>query len=238
MTSHTITSREAWLAQRKQLLAKEKAFYRLKDELAEARRALPWVRVEKEYQFDAPAGRESLADLFGPHSQLIVYHFMFHPNAEVGCKNCSFFADHWRSAVPHLRERDVSLLAVSRAPLAKLDAFKQRHGWQFKWVSSAGADFNYDFEVSFHEAEHAAGRSTYNYAPLPATYPQDMPGFSVFKKDQDGTVFHTYSTFSRGIELANASYQLLDMVPSGRDEAALPYNMSWVKYGYDHAQRF
>ena len=236
MTTHSITTRTQWIAQRRQLLEREKAFTQLKDELAEARRALPWVQIEKDYRFETAGGRESLAELFGPHSQLIVYHFMFGPNAELGCKSCSFWADHWRAAVPHLDARDVTMLAVSRAPLAKLDAFKKRQGWKFKWVSSGESDFNYDFAVSFREAEHAAGKSTYNYGPIPSTTPQDLPGFSVFHKDESGTVFHTYSTFGRGIELANGTYQLLDLVPKGRDEAGLPNNMSWVKYGFDQAQ--
>jgi predicted dithiol-disulfide oxidoreductase (DUF899 family) len=234
MIKHPLATRTTWLAQRKLLLEKEKAFMALKDELAEARRALPWVLIEKDYRFESGAGQRSLADLFGPHSQLIVYHFMFGPNAEVGCKSCSFWADHWRAAVPHLAERDVTMLAVSRAPLAKLEAFKQRQGWTFEWVSSGEGDFNYDFQVSFREAEHAAGKSTYNYAPLSATSQKDLPGFSVFKKDANGAVFHTYSTFGRGIELMNATYQLLDLVPAGRNEAGLPSPMAWVKYGYDH----
>jgi predicted dithiol-disulfide oxidoreductase (DUF899 family) len=235
MTKPVISTRTEWLSQRKLLLEREKAFTRLKDELAEARRALPWVRVEKNYTFDTPSGKQSLGELFGPHSQLIIYHFMFGPNAEVGCKSCSFWADNWAAAVRHLAARDTALLAVSRGPLAKLEAFKQRQGWTFKWVSSGPSDFNYDFAVSFHEAEHAAGKAIYNYAPLPPSYPQDMPGFSVFAKDAEGAVFHTYSTFGRGIELMNTTYQLLDLVPKGRDEAGLPHPMAWVKYGYDYA---
>ena len=236
MNQSKFNTRNEWLSQRTLLLEKEKAFNKLKDELAAARRALPWVEIEKTYLFDTPGGKQSLAQLFGAHSQLIVYHFMFGPNAEVGCKSCSFWADNWGAAVPHLTARDTTLLAVSRAPLAKLEAFKQRQGWKFKWVSSGQSDFNYDFAVSFREAEHAAGKSTYNYAPLSATAPHDLPGFSVFAKDEHGAVFHTYSTFGRGLELMNTTYQLLDLVPKGRDETDLPGTMSWVKYGYDYAQ--
>ncbi len=230
MTNHEVTNRTAWLSQRKDLLAKEKALTRAHDELAAARRALPWVPVEKPYVFDGPGGEETLADLFGPRSQLIVYHFMFGPTAEVGCKSCSFWADNWSGAIAHLQARDVTLLAVSRGPLAKLEAFKRRMGWTFKWVSSGRGDFNYDFAVSFRDDERQAGGLTYNYAPLDPRFGADMPGFSVFHKDPDGAIFHTYSTFGRGIEVANPTYQLLDLTPNGRDEHGLPYSMSWVRY--------
>jgi predicted dithiol-disulfide oxidoreductase (DUF899 family) len=159
---------------------------------------------------------------------------MFNPKNEVACKNCSFFADHWSAAVRHLTARDVTLLAISRAPLAKLDAFKRRQGWSFQWASSGESDFNYDFQVSFRDAERAAGTATYNYAPLPPNRSADMPGFSVFAKDEGGAVFHTYSTFARGIELANVTFQLLDLVPKGRDEGDRP--MGWVKYGFEHLE--
>lgn len=235
MTHHTITNRTEWLAQRLKLLEREKEFTRLKDELAAARRTLPWVKVDKDYRFQAPTGETTLAALFGPHSQLIVYHLMFNPENERACKSCSFWADHFRATLPHLAARDVKLLAVSRAPLAKLEAFKRLQGWTFEWVSAGESDFNYDFEVSFREAQHDAGEATYNYAPLPAGTPRDLPGFSVFKKDESGAVYHTYSTFGRGIELVNATYQLLDLTPSGRDESAFPMPMAWVKYGYEYA---
>ncbi|WP_437963467.1 thioredoxin family protein [Sorangium sp. So ce260] len=232
MTQHEITHRGAWIEKRKALLDKEKALKRAQDELAAARRALPWVRVEKTYVFDGPNGTESLAELFGPRSQLIVYHFMFAPTWEAGCKSCSFWADNWGAAVQHLEARDVTLLAVSRAPLAKLDAFKRRMGWTFKWVSSGQSDFNYDFQVSSRDDEREAGKAIYNFATLPPGSPPDMPGFSVFYKDADGAVFHTYSTFGRGIEVANTTYQLLDLVPNGRGEAGqrAPASMSWVRY--------
>jgi len=236
MPLHEVTDRTTWLSHRKALLEKEKALTRARDELAAARRMLPWVRVEKPYAFDGPHGKESLADLFGTRSQLIVYHFMFRPEADAGCKSCSFWADNWSAAVQHLEARDTTLLAISRAPLAKLEAFKRRLGWTFKWVSSGASDFNYDFQVSFHDAEREAGKATYNYAPLPAERSPDMPGFSVFAKDPEGTVFHTYSTFGRGIELANSTYQLLDLTPQGRNEAGLPHSMTWVRYHDEYPQ--
>ncbi len=236
MTKHEITSRTAWLEQRKALLDKEKALTRAHDELAAARRALPWVRIDENYVFDGPGGTKSLADLFGPHSQLIVYHLMFAPDAERPCKSCSFWADNWSAAIQHLGARDVTLLAVSRAPLAKLEAFKRRMGWDFEWVSSGGSDFNYDFAVSVREEDRAAGTATYNYAPLFANSPQDLPGFSVFYKDAEGAVFHTYSTFGRGIEVANTTYQLLDLTPKGRDEGKLSAPMAWVRYHDEYPQ--
>lgn len=229
MTNHEITDKTTWLAQREALLAREKALTRARDELAAARRALPWVRVDKRYVFTGPAGEQTLADLFGPRSQLIVYHFMFGPEAEVGCKSCAFWADNWSAAVPHLQARDVTLLAVSRAPLARLEAFKRRMGWDFTWVSSGGSEFNHDFAVAFDDAAREGGAATYNYAPADARIEPDMPGFSVFYKDSDGAVFHTYSTYARGIELANPTYQLLDLAPRGRDEGDLPYTMAWVR---------
>lgn len=235
MTIHEVTDRDAWLARRRELLAREKALTRAHDELAAARRALPWVEISEPYVFDGPDGEQTLAGLFGPRSQLIVYHFMFAPTADVGCKSCSFWADNWSASVAHLAARDVTLLAVSRAPLARLEAFKRRMGWTFQWLSSGRSSFNYDFAVSFGEAERAAGELVYNYAPF-AGKNDDMPGFSIFKKDADGRVFHTYSTFGRGIEVANATYQLLDMVPKGRDEQGLPYDMAWVRHHDAYAQ--
>jgi len=236
MTTHTVSTRTEWLRQRVALLEREKQLTRERDELAAARRALPWVRIDKAYTFDTDAGEASLADLFGSRSQLLVYHFMFAPQAERPCKSCSYWADHFAGAVPHLNERDVTFLAISRAPLAKLDAFKRKQGWTFDWVSQGDGDFNYDFGVSFRESEHAAGKSVYNYAPMSPERAPDAPGLSAFKKDENGAIFHTYSTFGRGIELANTTYQLLDLVPDGRNEGALAYSMSWVKYGYELAQ--
>jgi len=224
-----IVSRNEWVAARTALLAKEKSLMRAHDELARERRALPWVRVEKPYAFDGPRGRVTLADLFGDASQLVVYHFMFAPEWDAGCKHCSFWADNFDGADVHLRHRDVRLVAVSRAPLAKIDAFKTRMGWRFPWVSSAPSDFNYDFGVSFTPEAHAAGTAVYNYAPL-ATYMADREGLSVFAKDATGAVFHTYSSFARGIDPLNATYAFLDLVPKGRDEDGHDFPQYWVRH--------
>lgn len=229
MTDHRVVSREDWLAARRQLLAKEKEFTHLRDQLSESRRDLPWEKVEKNYVFETAEGRKNLGDLFGDHSQLVVYHFMFAPDWEAGCKSCSFWADHFNGIAPHLAARDVTMLAVSRAPLAKLQAFAKRLGWSFPWVSAGDSDFNYDFNVSFRPEELAAGKGTYNYQPLQMQM-TDLPGISVFFKDADGSIYHTYSTYGRGIEGVNATYQYLDLVPKGRDEAGLPHTMSWVRY--------
>jgi predicted dithiol-disulfide oxidoreductase (DUF899 family) len=184
--------------------------------------------VEASYVFEGATGRESLAGLFGRHSQLIVYHFMFAPDWENGCKSCSFWADHFDGVTAHLAQRDVALAAISRAPYAKLQAFAQRMGWHFKWVSSANSDFNYDYQVSFRPEDVKAGTAQYNEAAY-AGKMTDLPGFSVFIKDTDGSLFHTYSTYARGLDPINSAYQLLDLVPKGRDEAGLPSPMAWVK---------
>ena len=228
MTTHEITDRPSWLSRRLQLLEREKAFMRAKDELARERRALPWVRLDKEYVFQGPDGPCSLADAFGAHSQLLVYHLMFAPGWEAACKSCSFWADHFDACVPHLSQRDASFVAISRAPLGKLQAYAKRLGWKFEWLSSGEADFNYDFGVSFRDEDRAAGRAIYNYAPADSDE-SDSPGFSAFYKDSDGAIFHTYSTYGRGIELANATYQLLDLLPKGRDEESLRAPMAWVR---------
>ncbi len=228
MTEHRIVSRDEWTAARRGLLAKEKEFLRLRDELSSERRSLPWVRVEKNYTFTGPTGSLSLADLFEGRSQLFVVHLMFAPEWEAACKNCSFWADHYNGTVAHLAQRDVSFAAISRAPLAKLQAFAKRMGWTFPWVSSQSTDFNYDFNASFRPEDLSNGTAVYNYAPA-TMKSSDMPGFSVFAKDERGDIFHTYSTYGRGIEPVNATYQLLDLVPKGRDEAGLPFPMTWVK---------
>lgn len=228
MTSHAIVSRDQWVTARRRLLAKEKEFLRLRDQLSSERRELPWDRVEKRYVFEGPAGEETLADLFTGRSQLIVYHFMFAPEWETGCKSCSFWADNYNGIIAHLNQRDVSLAAISRAPLSKLQAFAARMGWNFKWVSAAHTDFNYDYEVSFKSEDLAQGTAVYNYTPYEKSM-TDLPGFSVFLKDDAGAIFHTYSTYARGLDPMNAAYQLLDLVPKGRDEAGLPNPMSWVK---------
>lgn len=238
MTMHQVVSKDEWLAARKRLLAKEKEFTRMRDQLSAERRSLPWVRIEKEYTFEAPGGRQTLAQLFDDRSQLVVYHFMFAPEWEVGCKSCSFWADNFNGITAHLRQRDVAFVAISRAPLAKLQAFAERLGWTFRWVSSHESDFNYDFDVSFRPDTLARGDATYNFAKLSSfrsrgkllnMTPSDMPGISVFAKDASGAVFRTYSTYGRGIDMMNNAYNYLDLVPRGRDEAELPHTMSWVK---------
>jgi predicted dithiol-disulfide oxidoreductase (DUF899 family) len=228
MSDHTIVPSEEWVAARRQLLAKEKEFLRLRDELSSERRRLPWERVGKQYTFEGPNGRETLADLFGGRSQLIVYHFMFAPDWQAGCPGCSFWADSFNDVIPHLNQRDVSLVAISRAPLQKLRGFATRMNWNFKWLSGADSDFNFDYQVSFRPEDLARGTAVYNYTQHERQN-TDMPGFSVFFKNESGEVFHTYSTFARGLDSMNAAYQLLDLVPKGRDEAGLPFPMAWVK---------
>ena len=226
---HRVVSQEEWLAARKQLLRKEKEFTRFRDQLSAERRELPWVRVEKEYVFDAPDGKETLADLFDGRSQLMVYHFMFGPGWEQGCPSCSFVSDHIDGANWHLPHRDVTLLAVSRAPLAQIEAFKQRMGWRFKWVSSYENDFNHDFHVSFTPDEMARGEVYYNYTMT--EFPsEEAPGLSAFYQDPNGAVFHTYSTYARGLDMLVGAYNYLDLAPKGRDEADLPSTMEWVRH--------
>ena len=227
--AHTkIVSQEEWLAARKSLLAKEKEFTRLRDQLSAERRALPWVRLDKDYVFDTPGGKESLSDLFAGRSQLIVYHFMFQSDWNDGCKSCSFWADNFNGIDVHLAHRDVTLLAVSRALLDQLEAFRKRMGWGFKWVSSSGNDFNRDFHVSFKPEEISKGDVYYNYGMQ--KFPvEEAPGISVFCKDAAGSVFHTYSCYARGLDMLNGAYHYLDLSPKGRDEAGLPYTMAWLR---------
>jgi predicted dithiol-disulfide oxidoreductase (DUF899 family) len=226
MKTPQVVSASDWTRARVALLAKEKEFTRARDALSQARRELPWERVERRYVFDGPGGEETLEQLFDGRSQLVVYHFMFGPDAKAGCKNCSFWADSIDRAVVHLAHRDVTLLAISRAPVAKLAAFKQRLGWTFKWVSSGRTTFNYDFNVSFDPGR--TGPATYNYGPLTGSQ-ADMPGISVFYRDEKNEVFHTYSAFGRGIDLMNTAYNYLDLVPKGRDEDGLPFAMTWTR---------
>jgi predicted dithiol-disulfide oxidoreductase (DUF899 family) len=225
---HQIVSQEDWLAARRHLLAKEKEFTRLRDALSAERRELPWLKVEKDYLFDTPSGKETLADLFDGRSQLLVYHFMFGPDWEQGCPSCSFLSDHIDGANLHLPQRDVTLLAVSRAPLTQIEAFKQRMGWRFKWVSSYDNDFNRDYHVSFTPEELAKGKVDYNYDMAEGF--DELPGLSAFYKDPDGTVFHTYSTYARGLDTLIGAYNYLDLAPKGRDEADLPWTMAWVRH--------
>lgn len=228
MAAHPVVSRSEWLAARKALLDREKAFTRERDALSAERRKLPWVRVDKAYEFEGPAGKETLADLFGGKSQLAVYHFMLGQDWQEGCKSCSFWADNFNGVDVHLAHRDLALVAVSRAPLAKIEAFKRRMGWTFKWVSSFGSDFNRDFNVSFAPDE-LGGEVLYNYEQQ--KFPADeAPGMSVFHRAAGGAVFHTYSCYARGLDMINGAYHILDLAPKGRDEGALPFTMSWVRH--------
>jgi len=226
---HPVVSHDEWTQARRELLAKEKQFTALRDELAATRRELPWERVEKAYEFEGPKGRVAFADLFGGKSQLIVYHFMFSPEAEQPCKSCSFWADGFNTIRPHLAARDVALVAISRAPIDKLSGFAKRLGWTFPWYSSGKSDFNYDYGVSFSKEDAEHGNITYNYAPSRMKM-RDLPGISVVCKDQSGKIFHSYSCYARGLDMLNPAYQYLDLVPKGRDEDALPFPMAWVRY--------
>jgi len=228
MQNHKVVLKEEWLVARKEHLAKEKEFTRLRDHLSQERRDLPWVKVEKEYLFDGPNGKESLPDLFQGRSQLIVYHFMYGPDWEEGCPSCSFWADNFNGIVIHLNHRDISLVAVSRAQLGKLEAYKKRMGWNFKLVSSFGSDFNRDYNVSFTSDEMAKAEMFYNFqiSKFPS---EEAPGISVFYKNQQGDVFHTYSCYSRGLDMLNGAYHYMDLVPKGRDEDTLPHSMSWLR---------
>lgn len=224
-----IVSREEWLAARKKLLAREKQLTHERDAIAAERRQLPWVKVEKDYVFDSPSGKKTLADLFGGKSQLIVYHFMFGPEWNEGCPSCSFIMDNTDGALVHLAQRDVSFVAVSRAPISKIEAFKKRLGWKFNWVSSYGSDFNYDYHVSFTPEQMAEGKVEYNFDLM--EFPSaEAPGISVFYKDKDGNIFHTYSAYARGTETGLGTYNYLDLVPKGRDEDGLAFTMSWVRH--------
>jgi predicted dithiol-disulfide oxidoreductase (DUF899 family) len=228
LTSNLVSHQE-WLAARKQLLVKEKQLTRLRDELSRQRRELPSELVEKRYEFDGPNGKETLADLFDGRSQLIVYHFMFGPGWKEGCPSCSFVADTFDGILPHIEQRDTTLVAISRATIAEINAFKQRMGWHFKWVSSNANGFNHDYGVSFSKEEMAKGKVPYNYTMM--EFPsEEAPGASVFYKNEAGEIVHTYSTYSRGLDSALTAYTYLDMTPKGRDEAGLPFEMAWVRH--------
>jgi len=223
-----VVSQAEWIAARKELLAKEKNLTRQRDALAEERRKLPWVKVDKNYVFETASGNKSLADLFGGKSQLAIYHFMFGPEWEQGCPSCSLIGDHLDNLGIHLAQRDVRLMIVSRAPLAKIDEFKKRMGWKFPWVSSHGSEFNFDFGVSVAK-EDMGKEIVYNY--VPSKFPsEERPGMSVFYKNANGAVFHTYSMYGRGLEDFMGMYMILDRVPKGRDEAGLPHGMAWVRH--------
>jgi predicted dithiol-disulfide oxidoreductase (DUF899 family) len=236
---HPVVSDEPWLVARKRLLAREKELTHLRDQVARERRELPWRRIAGDYVFDTPAGKRTLAELFAGRRQLMVQHFMFGPGWEQGCPSCSFMADHTDGMTIHLAHRDITFVAVSRAPLADIQRFRQRMGWQFEWVSSNGSDFNYDFAVSFTQEQLAAGEVDYNYAKT-AFPAEEAPGISVFCKDDAGDVFHTYSTFGRGVEVMMGTYMLVDLVPKGRDERDVFYKMEWVRHHdrYEPQNRF
>ncbi len=233
MTDHRVVSRAEWIEARKQLLAEEKEFTRLRDALTARRRALPWVRIDKAYRFDGPEGPATLGDLFGSRKQLVVYHFMFAPEWEKPCKSCSFWADGYNGVGAHLEQRDTRLVAISRAPRAKLTERARLMGWTFPWYSSDGDDFNYDFNVSFRPEDLARGPVSYNYQ-LQETRMSDLPGFSAFIRDS-ATIYHTYSCFARGLDMANPAYQILDLTALGRQEDELPSAMSWVRLRDEYA---
>lgn len=228
MNNHKVVSREEWLAARRALLVKEKNFTRVRDELSRERRELPWTRVEKSYTFDGRNGKESLDNLFGACGQLIVYHFMFGTDWAEGCPSCSFWADNFNGIGIHLRHRDIQLVAISKGPIEKLEAYKKRLGWQFKWVSSAGNDFNHDYRVSFTPDEMNAGQVDYNFAQR--SFPSnEAPGISVFYKNKQGDIFHTYSCYARGLDMLNGAYHYMDLTPKDRDESQLPFTMAWLR---------
>ena len=234
MTDHKIVSQDEWVAARKAHLAREKEFTRLRDQLSEERRNLPWVRVDKTYAFDTEDGKQTLPQLFAGRGQLIVYHFMYDTGWDAGCKSCSFWADNFDGIIVHLNHRDVTMVVASRAPLETLSAYRKRMGWHFKWVSSAGSDFNRDFHVSHTPEEIAAKQGYYNYI-MQKPYSSEAPGISVFSRDPDDTVFHTYSTYARGLDMLNGAYHLLDLVPKGRDEANLPFHSNWLRRHDEYA---
>jgi predicted dithiol-disulfide oxidoreductase (DUF899 family) len=228
LDNHKIVSKNEWIAARKVLLKKEKEFTALRDQLSQQRRDLPWVAVDKEYVFDGPNGKETLPDLFDGRSQLIVYHFMYDPNWDVGCPSCSFWADNFNDIIVHLNQRDVTLIAISKAPYSKIDAYKKRMGWDFKWVSSYDTDFNFDYHVSFTQEELAKKKAFYNFISQdPRT--SEREGISVFYKDLSDKIFYTYSAYARGIDILNNTYNYLDLVPKGRDEDGYDFPMAWVR---------
>jgi predicted dithiol-disulfide oxidoreductase (DUF899 family) len=222
-----VLSDEEWLAARRELLDEEKAVQVARDELARKRRGLGWRKIDKKYVFESENGPRTLAEMFENSSQLLVYHFMFHPDWDEGCKSCSFWADSYDGVVAHLKARDVSLTAISRAPLENLLAYRQRMGWSFPWVSSSGNSFNFDFDVSFTPQQIESGDASYNYHKT-SRIGEEMPGLSAFIKVGD-EIFHTYSTYSRGLDPFNTAYQLLDLAPKGRDEDDLEFTMSWLR---------
>ena len=225
---HKVVSKNEWIGARKALLNREKEFTVLRDQLSQQRRDLPWVAVNKEYVFEGPNGRETLSELFAGKSQLIIYHFMFDPSWEAGCPSCSFWADNFNGIIEHLNQRDVTMVAVSKAPFNKLAAYKKRMGWGFKWISSYDTDFNFDYNISFTPDELSKKEAIYNFTTQDPHSPE-REGVSVFYKDSAGRVFHTYSAYARGIDMLNVAYHYLDLVPKGRDEAGHEFPQFWVR---------
>ncbi len=221
-----IVSHAAWLEARRAFLDKEKAFTKAREDLAQERRALPWERVDKAYAFEGPEGRLGLAELFGGLGQLVVYHFMMGPDWKEGCPSCSFWADNYDGVDVHLARRDTALVAVSRAPFDRIEAYRKRMGWSFRWVSSAGSDFNFDYNVSFPAEKGEAPNYNFGTARFGG---EEAPGFSAFRRGDDGAIYHTYSTYGRGLDAINGTYQMLDLTSKGRDESGLPYPMAWVR---------
>ena len=229
MVDHKVVAHDDWIEARKQLLIKEKEYTRLGDELARQRRDLSWERVAKDYVFDGPAGKEGLSQLFAGRSQLAVYHFMFGTDWDAGCPHCSFWADNFNGIDVHLAHRDVTFVAVSHAPFAKLEAFKKRMGWNFKWLSAGENGFNYDYFVSFKPEEIAKGEIFHNYG-VSKQVMQEHAGASAFYKNSQGEIFHTYSCYARGLDALNAAYHWLDRMPKGRDEEGLTFTQAWVRH--------
>jgi predicted dithiol-disulfide oxidoreductase (DUF899 family) len=228
-----VVSHDQWIAARKDFLAKEKEFTRQRDELSRERRELPWEKVDKQYAFEGPNGRMTMADLFDGRSQLIVYHFMLGPGWAAGCPSCSYLGDHFDGAKLHLANRDTTLVVISRAPMAEIAAFQQRMGWNFMWVSSFGTDFNFDYGVSFTPEQLAQHKVDYNYGTTDNAN-DELPGLSVFAKSASGELFHTYSTYARGLDILVGTYHFLDLTPKGRDEEGMtPHSMAWVRH-HDH----
>lgn len=225
---HKVVSKKEWVKARKQLLVKEKKFSKARDEIAKQRRALPWVKIEKEYIFEGPNGKETLAELFNGKSQLVVYHFMFGPGWGEGCAHCSFWADHYDGVTKHIGARDTAFAVISRAPLKEIKPFKKRMGWQFKWVSLNGNDFNFDMDVSFTPEQLKNGTAIYNYVPLEMDI-DEREGASAFYKDSRGDIYRTYSTYARGIDLLNTTYNFIDLTAKGRDENP-KRSQEWVRY--------